>query len=153
MELLLKPFGGWLQYDKINGEIPQNKNPIYKHFNLYKNINKRIGFSNKESIQRLQKKYNKIYNTQGNFTLEQWKKLIFHYCPDLICLRCKSRSFLVPDHIQSARLGGSNSIVNIQPLCQSCNNSKFSKMIDYRPDKGEYVKTELILTKHGIAHN
>ena len=55
---------------------------------------------------------------------------------NFICLKCKDKKFIIPDHIKSASIGGSNSIENIQPICLNCNSAKRTEIIDYRPDNG-----------------
>ena len=49
------------------------------------------------------------------------------------CLKCKEKKPLTRDHIKPINLGGDDIASNIQPLCQSCNSSKGTKYIDYRP--------------------
>lgn len=39
---------------------------------------------------------------------------------------------LEADHVVPLTRGGSNDISNIQPLCGTCNRSKFVKGVDYR---------------------
>jgi len=134
--MLDKCFGGWMLFDKTNG------------YNFYKieRINeirigrssRRVGFSNERTINNLQRSYRKRFNTIGYFSFDQWTKLIKFYCPDLCCIRCKKKGFIIPDHILSASLGGSNDITNIQPICDRCNSTKGKNIIDYRYDKGDY---------------
>jgi 5-methylcytosine-specific restriction endonuclease McrA len=69
----------------------------------------------------------------GSFTSREWKKLCKHY--NYTCLRCGRREpqiKLTVDHVIPLSVGGTNSIDNIQPLCQSCNSSKGITSIDYR---------------------
>lgn len=69
----------------------------------------------------------------GSFTLQQWRDLCAYY--DYTCLCCGRREpeiKLTADHVVPLVRGGSNSIGNIQPLCLSCNTSKWTKIIDYR---------------------
>jgi hypothetical protein len=76
------------------------------------------------------------------FSPEQWTALKIAY--DGRCLCCKrseeallsSGLKLVPDHVHPLATGGTNDILNIQPLCHGkggCNNHKATKFIDYRP--------------------
>lgn len=74
----------------------------------------------------------RINNSINNFTHKEWLDLIEKYGE--ICLSCKEKKKLTPDHIIPLVLGGSNSIDNIQPLCINCNSSKRTKIIDYRGD-------------------
>lgn len=50
------------------------------------------------------------------------------------CLRCGKEGPLTADHVIPISFGvpHSDEIENIQPLCQSCNSSKSTKVIDYR---------------------
>lgn len=64
-------------------------------------------------------------------TPAQWRALKAKYGG--ICLCCKQRKKLTRDHVKSIKLGGTDVISNIQPLCISCNSSKGAKEIDYRP--------------------
>jgi hypothetical protein len=49
------------------------------------------------------------------------------------CLCCGSTENLTLDHINPVKLGGKNSLDNLQPLCKSCNSKKGTKSTDYRP--------------------
>jgi 5-methylcytosine-specific restriction endonuclease McrA len=67
------------------------------------------------------------------FTAEEWQSLKEYY--NYTCLCCKRREpeiKLSPDHVKPLARGGSNLIGNIQPLCESCNQKKHAKHIDYR---------------------
>jgi 5-methylcytosine-specific restriction endonuclease McrA len=71
----------------------------------------------------------------GSYTAEEWKALLDHY--EHRCLCCgRSDVPMTVDHIVPLCQGGSNEISNLQPLCLSCNTSKGTKYIDYRPDAG-----------------
>jgi hypothetical protein len=71
-------------------------------------------------------------NAEGDFTTQEWIDLCNQY--HNICLCCKEEKPLEADHIVPLSKGGTNNIDNIQPLCKSCNSSKHTKTIDYRPD-------------------
>lgn len=71
----------------------------------------------------------------GSFTAAEWKALIEHYGGKCLCCGRDDVS-LTADHVVPVAKGGSSNIDNIQPLCKSCNARKWTKIIDYRPDKG-----------------
>ena len=53
------------------------------------------------------------------------------------CLGCgRDDTRLTIDHVIPLSVGGPDIASNIQPLCQTCNSSKGTKCIDYRPDAG-----------------
>lgn len=69
----------------------------------------------------------------GTHTFAEWNELKKFY--SYMCLCCKQQEpsiKLTEDHVVPIRLGGTNDISNIQPLCQSCNSLKWTKIIDYR---------------------
>lgn len=84
-------------------------------------------------------------NAEGSFTADQWRAIVNHYCPDGRCLCCGEHKKLTQDHVVPLSRGGSNSIDNIQPICQPCNSSKCNlRTTDYRPDDGAFAKSLLI---------
>ena len=70
-------------------------------------------------------------NAEGSHTRQEWLLLCEKY--DNKCLCCGNKTDLTEDHIVPITKGGSDYISNIQPLCRSCNSSKHTKTIDYRP--------------------
>ena len=97
-------------------------NPFYKH-GLSKQLK---GFY--ERRRELRKKGN-----GGSHTFEEWEELKRFY--SYMCLCCKKTEpeiILTEDHIIPVNKKGSDDIDNIQPLCQNCNNRKYTKTIDYR---------------------
>lgn len=69
----------------------------------------------------------------GRYTPEEWLLLKHKY--KYRCLRCGKREpriKLVADHVIPLVLGGSGKIGNIQPLCNFCNNIKYTLSTDYR---------------------
>lgn len=70
----------------------------------------------------------------GEYTIEEWQALCDYYGNK--CLACGRTDVpLTFDHVIPVDKGGSNSLDNAQPLCKSCNCSKGTKIIDYRPHK------------------
>jgi 5-methylcytosine-specific restriction endonuclease McrA len=71
----------------------------------------------------------------GKFTEQEWSALKEFY--DYTCLCCGRKEpeiKLSRDHVIPLKLGGSNSVENIQCLCGSCNSRKKAKHIDYRKE-------------------
>ena len=67
----------------------------------------------------------------GNFTAREFEELCESYGNK--CLRCDYMGVVLEaDHVVPLTRGGSDDIDNIQPLCGTCNRSKFVKIIDYR---------------------
>lgn len=49
------------------------------------------------------------------------------------CLKCGTKKDITKDHVIPIKLGGRDHASNVQPLCRSCNSSKGTKIVDYRP--------------------
>jgi len=88
---------------------------------------------NKEYISWLKNKRNrKKREAEGFHTFGEWELLKKQYgfmCP--CCGRKEPKIKLTEDHIIPLSKGGSDYIENIQPLCQSCNSKKNTKIIKY----------------------
>ncbi|MFD9248513.1 HNH endonuclease [Streptomyces bottropensis] len=67
----------------------------------------------------------------GVFTAPEWRQILAQYGHR--CLACGSDGPLTIDHIVPVSKGGANTAANVQPLCSTCNTSKGTKTIDYRP--------------------
>lgn len=70
-------------------------------------------------------------NAGGSFTGIEFIQLCEAYKNE--CLACGKKKKLTADHIIPVSKGGNSFISNIQPLCKSCNSTKGTKTIDYRP--------------------
>jgi 5-methylcytosine-specific restriction endonuclease McrA len=69
--------------------------------------------------------------SRGNFTAKEFEELCERYGNR--CLSCGSTGVVLEvDHIVPLTRGGPDDIDNIQPLCGTCNRSKFVKAVDYR---------------------
>lgn len=76
-------------------------------------------------------------NAAGAVTRQEWDEVLEHYGHS--CLRCGALGDLVMDHIVPLSRGGANEKANVQPLCRRCNNRKFTRATDFRPDKGAWA--------------
>lgn len=68
----------------------------------------------------------------GSHSMGEWENLKAQYnwtCP--CCGRSEPDVKLTEDHIIPLTKGGSDNIENIQPLCQSCNSKKHTKIIKF----------------------
>lgn len=81
---------------------------------------------NKDKVNvQCQKRRSLKRSAEGSFTIEEWlnlKKKFNFTCP--VCLRSEPEIMLTIDHVIPLSKSGSNYIINIQPLCRSCNCSK-----------------------------
>ena len=74
----------------------------------------------------------RIKGNGGTITDKEWLALLEKY--GYKCLCCGRNDVkLTLDHVVPLDKGGPNTIDNAQPLCGSCNSSKGTKIIDYRP--------------------
>ena len=73
----------------------------------------------------------KIKKIGGKISNNEWSALLQKY--ENRCLCCKRSDVkLTIDHVVPISKGGTNTIDNVQPLCQSCNSRKNAKYIDFR---------------------
>lgn len=77
--------------------------------------------------------------SSGRVSNKEIKMLLDFY--ENKCLCCgKENTKLAVDHIVPLKLGGVNSIENLQPLCKSCNSKKNINIIDYRNGRYCYAR-------------
>lgn len=65
----------------------------------------------------------------GTITLEDMWIFFFMYDH---CLACGSTGPLTVDHVIPLSKGGANTLKNLQPLCEACNQAKGTRKVDYR---------------------
>lgn len=65
-----------------------------------------------------------------DYTAAQWDTLRAFF--GSACLACGATESLTVDHVVPLSVGGNNTIVNLQPLCRTCNRAKSTSTIDYR---------------------
>jgi len=124
------------------GMISWNKGKKYPQFTGENNSNWKGGTKEadkrwnnnhreKRRFYNKQRRIRRIYSI-GSHTFGEWELLKKQYgytCP--ACGRKETEIVLTEDHIIPLIKGGSNYIENIQPLCQSCNSKKHTKIIKF----------------------
>jgi len=80
----------------------------------------------------------KVKEAPGTISTEEWESVVAKYGP--ACLCCGEIKPLTMDHVVPIACGGHHVIGNVQPLCLSCNSSKGTKTIEYRPDCKAYTE-------------
>lgn len=68
---------------------------------------------------------------KATHTKDDWLRLVAA-CGDR-CVRCGDDGAVVKDHIAPLYQGGSDGVLNLQPLCRTCNSSKGPESTDFRP--------------------
>lgn len=97
---------------------------------LNPNYDYRLDSSTRQSNKRIRRE--RLRKFGGSHSIEEWNSLKLKY--NLICPSCKRKEpeiKLTRDHIISLSNGGTDDILNIQPLCVQCNSKKSTKTIRY----------------------
>ena len=117
---------GYIPWNK--GKPSPNKGKKRPEFSGKNHPNWKGGYENK--LKKNMERYLAKKNVGGSHTLGDWQTLKAQYnwtCP--ACLKKEPNIVLTEDHIIPISRGGSDNIENIQPLCRSCNSSKYNKII------------------------
>jgi hypothetical protein len=70
-------------------------------------------------------------NAGGHFNQTQFRDLCARHGNRCLCCG-RSDVKLEADHVMPVSRGGSSDILNVQPLCRTCNGRKYVEYIDYR---------------------
>lgn len=121
------------EYRSKNAEMVSSRNKKWRLENpdkVKKSVNAWRSNNKDKVVQMVEsRRFRKISNG-GNYTPFEWKSLCCSFGNRCAC--CGKESKLTVDHVIPLIKGGTNSIDNIQPLCQSCNSKKGVKILDYR---------------------
>jgi len=86
----------------------------------------------KEEITQAGRNYRaSLHNADGKIMASEWRRLCKKFGNKCLCCG-RSDVKLTLDHIVPLSHGGSNTIDNAQPLCNSCNSRKGTRTIDFR---------------------
>lgn len=118
---------------KIPSEDTRNKLSVAAK-NYLKSVNPEYTYEidtrTKIGNQRLRRE--RLRNSGGRHTKEEWENLKkIHSYKCCSCGKQEPEIRLTRDHIIAVSTGGTDDIVNIQPLCVSCNSKKSIKHIRY----------------------
>jgi 5-methylcytosine-specific restriction endonuclease McrA len=73
----------------------------------------------------------KLKGNGASLAISEWQEILRKYGNKCLCCGRKDVK-LTMDHVVPISLGGTHTADNVQPLCQSCNSAKGTKVIDYR---------------------
>lgn len=107
-------------------QLAGENNPNWKNG---EGVSQQPGYGSKYSAARRAREVAAV----GEFSQDEWRalKARCHYTC-LCCGRREPEIVLTADHVVPLSCGGANDIMNIQPLCKSCNSRKGARTIDYR---------------------
>lgn len=72
----------------------------------------------------------RIWPKSGQVSAAEWHSILDRFGGK--CAKCGSSENIHMDHVVPLAKGGKHSVDNVQPLCQTCNLRKFTKVEDYR---------------------
>lgn len=113
-------------YIRRRDYFQNNKERIYKTIHIHRDKNRDL-----LAIRRHVARANK-YGVENTLTLEEWLTIKNKYNNKCLCCSIE-KPIIIIDHILPVSKGGTNTLDNIQPLCESCNKKKKDKYIDFRP--------------------
>lgn len=122
------------RYYEAHTNLRKKYNQEYRLKNIEKE--KERDKINKQNNRERYRAYAKDRRAQKNgssakVTAQEWEEIKSRY--DYKCLCCgRSNVSLTQDHVVPLKMKGEHTANNIQPLCQSCNSKKSTKIIDYR---------------------
>lgn len=97
----------------------------------YLAANREWAKANPEKVSLVHRVKRQRKRAAGNLTAADWRAVLKRY--GTLCLCCGSSEPPTIDHVIPLSRGGSNTVDNVQPLCNTCNMRKGTKTIDYRP--------------------
>lgn len=104
--------------------VTTNWDKVYAHNLKYREANReKINAINRRGKHRRQ-------TNGGSYTEEQWQHLCGLFGNSCAC--CGKSKKLTVDHVIPVSMGGTSDILNLQPLCGSCNSKKHATAVDYR---------------------
>jgi len=140
-ETLIEKKRSWhLKNKKEQNEYSRKYYLENKEYMLIKN--KKWRHENPERAKELRHMYrSRKYNAEGFHTDQEWKAILNLFGNK--CIVCGSNAEMTEDHILPLSIGGSDDILNIQPLCKSCNSSKNVAYADYRPITDAFIISKM----------
>lgn len=81
-------------------------------------------------VRQREAKHRRRAKTVGVIREWEWQAVLGFYGD--CCLVCGSDEHLTMDHVVPISKGGPNYLVNVQPLCKSCNSKKWAYTQEYR---------------------
>ncbi|MET8826093.1 HNH endonuclease [Streptomyces sp. NPDC004610] len=128
----------WRRNPEVRNRISHERNPeVGKAYRAQNKDRQALAYrkyyeANKFAVMQ-RARLRKAFYAAGDLTQEQWNVVVDRYGKQ--CLACASQEALSLDHVIPLSRGGQHTEDNVQPLCLTCNKRKFTKVIDFRPDR------------------